>query len=66
MQRYLIILGILILIAGVLWPWLSRLPFGRLPGDIVISRPSFKFYFPIVTMLIISLLLTLILRIFRK
>jgi len=66
MQRYLIILGILILIAGVLWPWLSRLPFGRLPGDIVISRPGFKFYFPLVTMLIISLLLTLILRIFRK
>jgi len=66
MQRYLIILGILILIAGLLWPWLSRLPFGRLPGDIVISRPGFKFYFPLVTMLIISLLLTLILRIFRK
>jgi hypothetical protein len=66
MQRYLIILGILILIVGLLWPWLSRLPLGRLPGDIVVSRPGFKFYFPLVTMLLISLLLTLILRIFRK
>jgi hypothetical protein len=46
---------------GLLWPWLSRSGLGRLPGDIVIQRDNFTFYFPIVTALIISAVLSLIL-----
>jgi hypothetical protein len=66
MQRALIIIGIVILVAGLLWPWLGKLPFGRLPGDIVVDRPGFKLYFPITTMILISLLLSLIFWLFRK
>jgi hypothetical protein len=66
MQRTLIILGIIILLAGLLWPWLVKLPIGRLPGDIVIDKPNFKLYIPVTTMIIISLLLTLIFWLFRK
>uniref|UniRef100_Q472Y4 Transmembrane protein n=2 Tax=Burkholderiaceae TaxID=119060 RepID=Q472Y4_CUPPJ len=60
MQRTLIILGGLLMIAGVAWPWLSRLPFGRLPGDIHILRDGFTFYFPITTCIVISLLLSVL------
>jgi hypothetical protein len=66
MQRTLIIIGIIILLAGLLWPWLIKLPIGRLPGDIIIDKPNFKLYIPITTMVIISLLLTLIFWLFRK
>jgi len=66
MQRLLIVLGVLLLVVGLAWPWLSRLPIGRLPGDIVIVRPGFRFYFPLTTMIIVSLLISLLLRIFRR
>ncbi len=66
MQRPLIVTGIVILLIGLLWPWLVKMPFGRLPGDIVIDRPQFKFYFPITTMVLISLVLSLFLWLFRK
>lgn len=66
MQRLLIILGALILAAGLAWPWLRRLPFGRLPGDIHIVREGFGFHFPIVTCIVISVVITLILWIFRR
>ena len=66
MQRTLIILGIAIVLVGLLWPWLSKLPLGRLPGDILIDRPGLKVYIPITTMIIVSLLLSLLLWIFRK
>ncbi|MGE5738064.1 MAG: DUF2905 domain-containing protein, partial [Betaproteobacteria bacterium] len=49
MQRTLIVIGIVVALAGVLWPWISRLPFGRLPGDIRIETASVGFFFPIVT-----------------
>jgi len=64
MQRTLIIIGIVILIVGLLWPWLIKLPIGKLPGDIIIDKPNFKLYIPITTMVIISLLLTLIFWLF--
>ena len=54
------------LVIGLTWPWLSRLPLGRLPGDIVIDRPSFRFYFPLTTMILASLVLSLILWLFRR
>ena len=66
MQRSLIILGLLIALVGVAWPWVSKLPFGRLPGDIMIDRPGFRFFFPFTTLLIISVVISLILMIFRK
>jgi hypothetical protein len=66
MQKVLIILGIALLLIGLLWPFLGKIPLGRLPGDIVINRPGFKFYFPITTMVIISLVLSLISWFLRK
>ena len=66
MQQILITLGIIFLILGLLWPWLSQLPLGRLPGDIRIERENFSFYFPLMTGLVISVVLTLILWWLRK
>lgn len=66
MQRLLIILGALIVLVGLAWPWVSKLPLGRLPGDIVVDRPGFKFFFPITTMIIISILVSAILWLLRK
>ncbi|HSC19208.1 MAG TPA: DUF2905 domain-containing protein [Rhizomicrobium sp.] len=65
-RRLLIVVGIACLAAGVLWPWLSRLGLGRLPGDIAIQRQNFSFYFPLVTCLVISVALTLLFWLFRK
>lgn len=61
MQRFLIILGVVLIVAGVLWPVIQRLGLGRLPGDIMIERPGFTFYFPIVTSIVISVVLSVLL-----
>jgi len=66
MQRILIISGIVILVIGLLWPWLGKIPLGRLPGDIVIDRPGLKVYIPITTMILISVVISILLWIFRK
>ena len=66
MQKTLIILGAIFLAVGFLWPWLGKVPIGRLPGDIVIDRPNLKIYIPITTMIIISIIISLISRFFRK
>ncbi|RPH65219.1 MAG: DUF2905 domain-containing protein [Burkholderiales bacterium] len=66
MQRLLISLGLLFLVAGLLWPWLSKLPWGRLPGDISIEREGFSFHFPLMTTLLVSAVLTLLLWWWRK
>ncbi|MDX5378120.1 MAG: DUF2905 domain-containing protein [Halomonas sp.] len=66
MQKTLVIIGIVVLLAGLLWPWLGKLPIGRLPGDIVIERPGFKAYLPLTTMILVSLVLSLLLWLFRK
>ncbi len=60
MQRGLILIGILLIVLGLLWPWLRHLPFGRLPGDIVIEREGFTFYFPVTSMVLLSLMLSLL------
>lgn len=59
--RLLIILGALLVVLGVLWPWITKLGLGRLPGDIVVERENFRLYIPIVTSLIISVVLSVIL-----
>jgi hypothetical protein len=66
MQRALIVVGLLIAAAGLLWPWLSKLPFGRLPGDVMIDRPGFRLYAPFTTMIIVSVVLSLIAWLFRR
>ena len=66
MRRLLFLLGGAILVVAVCWPWLSRLPFGRLPGDITIDRPGLRVYFPWVTMLVVSIVGSLLLRLFRR
>ncbi|MBV9137264.1 MAG: DUF2905 domain-containing protein [Hyphomicrobiales bacterium] len=60
MARFLIVLGLLILALGLLWPLLGRIGLGRLPGDIVIERGKMTLYFPLMSCLIASLLLSLV------
>ena len=66
MARPLIIVGTVLLLAGLLWPMLTKLGLGRLPGDVVIETAHFRFYAPIVTSLIVSLLLSAILWLLQK
>jgi hypothetical protein len=66
MSRTLIIIGLCIVAIGILWPWLSKLPFGQLPGDIAIRRENMSFYFPITTMILISLILSAVLWLFNR
>jgi len=66
MGRWLIVLGVILVIAGLLWPWLTKLGLGHLPGDIRIERKGFVFYFPLTSGLIVSVAVTLILWIFRR
>jgi hypothetical protein len=66
MQRFLVILGVALLVVGLAWPWLAKLGLGRLPGDIHIERDGFSFHFPIVTCVIISLVLSFLVSLFRK
>jgi len=57
-QRVLISLGVGLIVIGLLWPYLAKLGLGKLPGDIVIRRDNFNFYFPISTCILISVVLT--------
>ena len=60
MARFLIVLGLAILVIGLLWPYLSQIGLWRLPGDIVIEREKMTFYFPLMTCLLLSVLLSLV------
>jgi len=66
MQKTIIIIGISVVILGLLWPWLGKIPLGRLPGDIVIHRPNIKIYFPITTMVVISIVISVIIWLLRR
>jgi hypothetical protein len=67
LARFLIIAGIVLVLVGVALLLAARIPWlGRLPGDIVIKRENFTFYFPLATSIIISVILTLILWLFRR
>jgi hypothetical protein len=65
-QRTLIIVGVVLVAVGLLWPWLGKLPFGRLPGDILVRREQFSLFVPITSMVLLSLLLSLIVWLFRR
>ena len=66
MQKALIVTGLTILVIGLLWPWLSKLPLGRLPGDILVEREGLRFYLPLTTGILLSLLLSLLVWLFRR
>ena len=67
MGRLLLLIGIFMVIAGLVLIFLPKIPFiGRLPGDFVIKRGNFTFYFPLATSIILSIILTIIFSIFRK
>jgi Protein of unknown function (DUF2905) len=65
MQRTLIAIGVVLVVIGLLWPWVGKLPLGRLPGDIRIEKDGFVFYFPIVTGIVISVVISLVLWLVR-
>ena len=65
-QKTLIIIGILFILVGLLYPFLRDIGLGRLPGDIVIKKENSSFYFPIVTCIIVSVVVGLILMFFKK
>lgn len=65
-QKFIILIGALIVLIGFLWPYISKIPLFRLPGDIVVDKPNFKLFIPITSMIIISVLLTLFFWIIRK
>jgi hypothetical protein len=65
-SRLLIGLGLALLLAGLVWPVLAKLGLGRLPGDITIRRDGFSFYFPLMTSLVVSALLSLVLWLLRR
>ncbi|MFO7188256.1 MAG: DUF2905 domain-containing protein [Pseudomonadota bacterium] len=66
MSRMLILIGLVLVAAGLLWPLLSKIGLGSLPGDIHVKREGFSFYFPITTCILISVVLSLILWFLRK
>jgi hypothetical protein len=66
LSRVLVVAGVVLVACGLLLPLLTRLGLGRLPGDIAIRRPGFSLYFPLATCLLISLLVSLILWLWRR
>jgi len=64
--RLLVTLGVALVAVGLLWPLLQRLGLGRLPGDIVVEREHFRFYFPLATSILVSVVLTLLLWLLRR
>ena len=66
MQRALIVLGAILLAAGVFWPWIARLGLGRLPGDVRVQTENGVFYFPVVTCIVISVVLSLLFWLLRR
>ena len=66
MNKNIIYIGILIVVIGLLWPWITKLPLGKLPGDIAIKKEGFQFYFPITTMIVISIVISVVIWLFKK
>ena len=66
MAKLLITIGLILVVTGLLWPWLLKLGIGKLPGDIVLERGNFKFYAPITTSIVISILISIVIRLFPR
>jgi len=65
-QRLLVTIGLLIALVGLLWPWITKLGLGRLPGDLRIDKPGFTLYAPFTTMIIVSVVLSLVIWLLRR
>jgi Protein of unknown function (DUF2905) len=66
MTRLLIVFGLVLILLGLLWPLVAKLGLGRLPGDIVIERENFRFYLPLATSLLVSVVLSLVLWLLNR
>jgi hypothetical protein len=66
MSRWLIISGLILVAVGVAWPWLAKLGLGRLPGDIHVERDGFQFFFPLTTGIIVSIVISVLIWLFRR
>lgn len=66
MARFLITLGLILVVAGLAWPLLVKLGLGRLPGDVRVERDGFTFFFPLTTGLVVSAVISLIMWLLRK
>lgn len=66
MQRLLVTIGLILVVAGLLWPWIAKLGLGRLPGDIRVEKDGFGFYFPLTSGILVSLVISLVLWILRR
>jgi len=66
MSQLLITIGVMLVLAGLLWPLLQRSGLGRLPGDIMLQRENYRVYFPFASSIVISLILTLVFWLFRR
>ncbi len=65
MLKWLVTLSVVIFVLGLVGPWLARLGLGRMPGDVTVQRNGRRFYFPVATSIVLSLVLMLILRLLR-
>jgi Protein of unknown function (DUF2905) len=65
LRNLIIAAGIILVIVGIFWPVISKIPLFRLPGDIVINKPGTKIYIPITSMIVLSLLLSLLIRLLK-
>ena len=66
MGRWLVIAGIVLVVAGLAWPWVTRLGLGHLPGDIIIQKGNVRFYFPLMTSIVVSIVLSLLIWLFNR
>ncbi len=66
MSKFLILLGIILIVIGVLWSFLGKLGLGRLPGDILIERDNVRIYIPITTSILVSLVLSFLFWLFNR
>ncbi len=66
MSRALIVIGLVIVAIGLLWPWIGKLPIGRLPGDFVIERGGMTIYLPLGTGLVLSIVLSALLWLLNR
>jgi hypothetical protein len=67
LARFLILLGVILVVLGLALLLLPKIPgLGRLPGDIIIKRENFSFYFPLGTCILVSLILSLIFWLMRR
>ncbi len=64
--KMLLVVGVLIVLMGLIFIFLGRLGLGRLPGDIIVEKGNFVFYFPLVTCVVISIILSFLIRVFFR